>query len=189
MLRSSVRDWEVSERLSHAALVDEATFISVQGTRAARPTADGQAREYVLAGTVVCGECGRRMDAHWVHGRAGHRCRHGYRTGTPRPSQAPRTVYAREDHLLDALPGLLSQQGWKPPEDDEAYEVNEQLHRAGLEIVCSHASWELRPTPRLATQEPIALSGQTSLPLEMNSTADHHEGRSTVISKERQSQI
>jgi hypothetical protein len=22
--------------------------------------------------------CGRRMDSHWVHGRAGYRCRHGY---------------------------------------------------------------------------------------------------------------
>ncbi|WP_407691362.1 zinc ribbon domain-containing protein [Saccharopolyspora mangrovi] len=67
---------------------------------------------------MVCGECGRRMDAHWVHRRAGYRCRHGYTTATPRPDQAPRNVYVREDHLRDALPGLLSQQGWEPPDDD-----------------------------------------------------------------------
>ncbi|MEV5544049.1 recombinase family protein [Saccharopolyspora shandongensis] len=170
--RSSVQDWEVSERPSHAPLVDETTFIAVQGTRAARPATDGQRREYALAGAMVCGECGRRMDAHWVHGRAGHRCRHGYSAGIPRPSQAPRTVYVREDHLLDALPGLLSQQGWEPPEDDVRQEVGEQLHRAGLEIVCSHAGWELRPTPLRAAQEPMALPGQTSLALEMDSTAD-----------------
>ncbi|WP_369333631.1 recombinase family protein [Saccharopolyspora antimicrobica] len=99
--RSSVQDWEVSEHLSHTALVDEATFIAVQGIRAARTAKDGQRRRYVLAGLVVCGECGRRMDVHWVHGRAGHRCRHGYRAGIPRPSQAPvpstsaRTTYSR----------------------------------------------------------------------------------------------
>ncbi|RKT87321.1 Recombinase zinc beta ribbon domain-containing protein [Saccharopolyspora antimicrobica] len=139
--RSSVQDWEVSELLSHTALVDEATFIAVQGIRAARTAKDGQRRRYVLAGLVVCGECGRRMDAHWVHGRAGHRCRHGYRAGIPRSSQAPRTVYVREDHLLDALPKLLNQQGWKPLEDDVTCDVGEQLHRAGLEIVCSHAGW------------------------------------------------
>lgn len=112
---NSVQEWEVSERLAHAPLVDEATFIAVQRVRAARPTKTGDTREYALAGLVVCGECGRRMDAHWVHGRAGYRCRHGYATATPRPAEAPRNVYVREDHLRDVLPGLLSQQGWNYP--------------------------------------------------------------------------
>ncbi|MFI0470738.1 zinc ribbon domain-containing protein [Saccharopolyspora sp. 5N102] len=66
---NSLKEWEVSEQLAHAPLIDESTFIAVQRVRAARPTKDGEMREYALAGLVVCGECGRRMDAHWVHGR------------------------------------------------------------------------------------------------------------------------
>lgn len=86
---NSVQEWEVSERRSHAPLVDESTFIAVQRVRAARPTKSGETRRYALAGLVVCGECGRRMDAHWVHGRAGYRCRHGYTTATPQTDQGP----------------------------------------------------------------------------------------------------
>ncbi|MER7078946.1 recombinase family protein [Saccharopolyspora kobensis] len=188
VLRNPVQNWEVSERPSHTPLVDEVTFVAVQGSRAARPAKDGQAREYALAGLVVCGECGRRMDAHWVHGRPGHRCRHGYRAGIPRPSQASRTVYVREDHLLDALPGLLNQQGWKPPDHDVTDEVDEQLHRAGLEIVCSHAGWELRPTPYRAAQEQVALRDPTSSALEMDYIVDHQEDGPTANYENRQLQ-
>ncbi|MDA3628203.1 recombinase family protein [Saccharopolyspora sp. WRP15-2] len=83
--RTAVREWEVSERRSHPALVDESTFLAVQRIRAARPTKDGEARTYELADLVVCGECDRRMDAQWVHGRADYRCRHGYIAALPRP--------------------------------------------------------------------------------------------------------
>ena len=78
--RNSVGEWEVSEQRAHAPLVDETTFIAVQRIRAGRPTKDGATREYALAGLVVCGVCGRLLDAHWVHGRPGYRCRHGYTT-------------------------------------------------------------------------------------------------------------
>jgi DNA invertase Pin-like site-specific DNA recombinase len=64
-------EWEVSEHLTHRPLVDDATFLAVQGMRTARTTKDGETRQYDLAGLVVCGVCGRRMDAHWVHGRPG----------------------------------------------------------------------------------------------------------------------
>ena len=32
-------------------------------------------RDYVLAGLVFCGICGRLMDSHWVHDRASYLCR------------------------------------------------------------------------------------------------------------------
>lgn len=70
-----VQEWEVSESLAHVPLVDEATFVAIQGIRAGRLTKDGDRREYALAGLVVRGVCGRRMDAHWVHNRPGYRCR------------------------------------------------------------------------------------------------------------------
>ncbi|MEU3645239.1 pentapeptide repeat-containing protein [Lentzea sp. NPDC034063] len=74
-----VSEWEVSERIAHEPLVDDETFVAVQGLRLAKPSKDGEVRCYMLAGLVVCGLCGRRMDKHWVHGRAGYRCRHGVR--------------------------------------------------------------------------------------------------------------
>lgn len=177
---NSVQEWEVSERLSHAPLVDESTFIAVQRVRAARPTKSGDTRRYALPGLVVCGECGRRMDAHWVHGRAGYRCRHGYTTATPRPDQAPRNVYVREDHLRKALPGLLSRQGFEPPDDDAWPGIGEYLSRAGLEVVCRHGSWELKPTPRHATAGPMNKPGQMPLELEMSPNLEPGIRRSAV---------
>jgi hypothetical protein len=63
-------EWEVSEHLTHRPLVDDATFLAVQGVRTTRTTKDGETRHYALAGLVTCGVCGRRMDANWVHGEA-----------------------------------------------------------------------------------------------------------------------
>ena len=44
--------------------------------------------------------CGRRMDSHWVNGRAGYRCRHGHHSARARPADAARNIYVREDVLL-----------------------------------------------------------------------------------------
>lgn len=174
---NSVNDWEVSERLAHAPLVDEATFIAVQRVRAARPTKTGETRQYVLAGLVSCGECGRRMDAHWVHGRAGYRCRHGYTTATPRTDQAPRNVYVREDQLRDALPGLFSEQGWEPPDHDAWPEIADYLSQAGLEMVCSHRAWELKPAPRAADPVQVVKPVQLSLGIELTPIAEVHDDK------------
>ncbi|WP_368860536.1 recombinase zinc beta ribbon domain-containing protein [Amycolatopsis magusensis] len=57
---------------------------------------------------MVCGVCGRRMDAHWVRGRTGYRCRHGRGGGTRRPKDPVPYISVREDHLLELLPGLLA---------------------------------------------------------------------------------
>jgi hypothetical protein len=43
---------------------------------------------------------GRLMDAHWVDGRAGYRCRHGYNSARPTSPGRPRNLYVREDILL-----------------------------------------------------------------------------------------
>jgi site-specific DNA recombinase len=60
-----VQEWVISQKIVHPPLVTERDFVAVQAIRAARPTADGDVRIYLLAGLVRCGECGRRMDAHW----------------------------------------------------------------------------------------------------------------------------
>jgi hypothetical protein len=99
----SAGEWAVSVRPAHPALVSEADFVAAQHIRAARQTRDGRARSYLLSGLVRCGLCGRRMDSHWVHGRAGYRCRHGHSSSRPRPADGPRYVYVREDLLVREL--------------------------------------------------------------------------------------
>jgi hypothetical protein len=183
--RNSVEEWEVSEHLAHAPLVDEAMFIAVQRIRAGRLTKDGDTREYALAGLVVCGVCGRRMDAHWVHGRPGYRCRHGYTTATPRPSHAPRNVYAREDHLLETVVGLLQQDGQH--DDHEPGDVGKCLRHRGLELVCGHESRELRPAAELRTVSLPVASGQMTLELEGNLHTSEASGLQVAAVEEQQS--
>jgi hypothetical protein len=83
-------EWAVSTALTHPALVGEADFVAVQQIRAARVNDDGVVRRYLLAGLIRCRLCGRLMDAHWVNGRAGYRCRHGNNSVRPAPPGFPR---------------------------------------------------------------------------------------------------
>jgi hypothetical protein len=77
------QDWVISARMALRGLVSEAEYIAVQAIRAARPTGDGTTRRYLLAGLLICGSCGRRMEAHWVNNRPGYRCRHGHTSAKP----------------------------------------------------------------------------------------------------------
>jgi recombinase/recombinase-like zinc beta ribbon protein/resolvase-like protein len=93
----------LSAKAAHPALVTEQDFIAAQQIRAARPTTDGHAHRFALAGLIHCGVCSRRLDSHWNHGRATYRCRHGH-TSTQRVDQPrPKTLYIREDHLVDQI--------------------------------------------------------------------------------------
>lgn len=136
----------MSEHKTHRPLVDDATFLAVEGMRTARATKDGETRHYVMAGLVTYGVCGRRMDAHWVHGRPGYRCRHGYSSAAPRPADAPRNVYVREDRLLELLPGLLVDSdgiGSGPVASGPQPEPVEVLRHRWLQIACTHQGQEL----------------------------------------------
>lgn len=105
-----MQEWVISKRIAHPPLVSEAEFVAAQAIRAARPTADGSIRSYQLAGLLICGLCQRRMDAHWVHSRAEHRCRHGHTSSQRRPPGAQRYLYVRDDHLLAELAFHLADQ-------------------------------------------------------------------------------
>jgi len=100
---SATRGWAKSDKVTHPALVEETTFVAIQGMRAARPTQHGHTRTYVLAGLVQCQLCGRRLDSHWVNGRLGYRCRHDHTSARNRPPELAKNVYVREDHLLNDL--------------------------------------------------------------------------------------
>jgi hypothetical protein len=170
--RNPATEWEVSEQLAHDPLVDDATFLAVQRIRAGRPTKDGQIRQYLLAGLVACGLCGRRMDAHWVHGRPSYRCRHGYSSATRRPADAPRNVYHREDHLLDALRALLTDLDQEGTAGADVSDLADVLRGRGLQIVCTYQDRWLRAEN---LQENVDTPGQTDLQLVWSASAPHYD--------------
>jgi hypothetical protein len=98
-------EWAVSSEVAHTPLVSVRDFTAAQVMRTRPDDVDHRA-EYVLAGLVRCGVCGRRMDSHWVHGRPGYRCRHGYTSAHTRPADVPKRLYWREDRLLERLVAL-----------------------------------------------------------------------------------
>jgi len=132
--------WVVSERLAHPPLVTDEVFLAVQGLRAARPSKDGTARSYAFAGLLVCGLCRRRMDSHWAHGRPGYRCRHGHTSAQRRPPGLGRSIYIREDVLVDRLHFCLD----CPPRTDHAA-LARILHARGQSIIYDGGSIRLEP--------------------------------------------
>jgi site-specific DNA recombinase len=98
--------WVISKRPAHAALVSEADFISAQDMAVPRGPAGPAVRQYLLAGLLACGVCGRRLESAWSNGKPAYRCRHGYASATgPEPGRPPNT-YVREDQILPHLAAL-----------------------------------------------------------------------------------
>jgi site-specific DNA recombinase len=104
--------WVISRKPAHEALVSEAGFIAAQDVSAARgPAPRGdvsppERRRYLLAGIIVCGACGRRMESAWSHGKAAYRCRHGRTTASAPNPERPGNAYVREDGIVACLPAL-----------------------------------------------------------------------------------
>src|SRR3954452_15352043 len=67
-------EWVFSQQPAHPALVSEADFLAAQLASAIAAPKDRVVRRYLLTGLLICEVCGRRLEAHWVHGRAGYRC-------------------------------------------------------------------------------------------------------------------
>jgi hypothetical protein len=104
--------WVISRKQAHPALVSEADFVDAQDISAARGPAPAaglavpRQRRYLLAGLLVCGGCGRRMESAWSNGKPAYRCRHGHTTAS-RPGQGrAKNAYIREDRILPHLPAL-----------------------------------------------------------------------------------
>ncbi|MEU4674511.1 recombinase family protein [Amycolatopsis sp. NPDC023774] len=100
----------LSARAAHPALVSEQDFVTAQQIRAPRPTNDGRLRRFALAGLIRCGICNRRLDSHWNHGRPTYRCRHGHTSTQSTNQNRPKTLYIREDHLIDKISIRLEDQ-------------------------------------------------------------------------------
>jgi site-specific DNA recombinase len=104
--------WVISRKPAHPALVSEADFIAAQDISAAHGPAPAaglaapRKRQYVLAGLLICGGCGRRMESAWSNGKPAYRCRHGHTTARPRSPDQLKNAYIREDRILPHLPAL-----------------------------------------------------------------------------------
>ncbi|MFI6992170.1 recombinase family protein [Nonomuraea wenchangensis] len=140
------QEWAISTKRSHPALVSDDDFVAAQAVRTARPTQDGSPRVYLLAGLLKCGFCGRRLDSHWVNGRPGYRCRHGYTSARPREASGPKFLYMREDRLLAELLAHAGGRGREGPA-----EIVSALRADGLVIVCHAAT---RVVTELNAEEP-----------------------------------
>jgi hypothetical protein len=62
-----------------------------------------------LTGMLFCQLCGRRLCGHWVHGRAGYRCRHGHTSAQVAEQDRRRNVYVRQDQVLMFLAAHVPQ--------------------------------------------------------------------------------
>jgi site-specific DNA recombinase len=104
--------WVISRKPAHEALVSEADFVAAQDVNAVRgPSprtglAELQKRQYLLAGLLKCGVCGRRMESAWSNGKPAYRCRHGHTTVSAPDPGRPKKAHVREDRILPHLPAL-----------------------------------------------------------------------------------
>lgn len=118
---------------------------------------------------MVCGVCGRRMDAHWVHGRPGYRCRHGRTSAAPRPEHPVRSVYVREDYLLSQLPGVIERAGHDP---GDSLSVADYLRALSLEVMCAGGDLRLRSKPPRTSISPEPEFRQLTLPVNLDLRAE-----------------
>ena len=107
-------DWVWSAEVTHEALVDPDAFAQAQLLRSTgthRPSDQKKrrtARPYMLRSLVFCGLCHRRMEGTWNNDRAHYRCRYAAEYALAKGIDHPRTVYVREDRIIERLDEWLA---------------------------------------------------------------------------------
>jgi hypothetical protein len=112
----------------------------------------GRTRRYVFTGLVVCGICGRRADGHWVHGRAGYRCRHGRTSASPPLAGCRKALYMREDKLAASV---ADQVGGGVELVGDPVEPARGLSANRLMIVCDLGSVRITGQQRPPLEPPV----------------------------------
>ena len=138
--------WAISREPAHPALVSNSDFLAAQQVNSAAVPDHGAVRAYLLTGLVLCRLCGRRLEAHWVHGRAGYRCRHGRSSAHPN-CQPARGVYWAERRIIDQLLYQLIYVG-ELPLLANAVELLAYLRVGRLAVICGPDSLKLEPMNR-----------------------------------------
>ena len=83
------------------------------------------------------------MEAHWVNGCPGYRCRHGHSSARRRPCEHSKILYVREDHLLGWLATQL-------PYRSNPIDFAADLRETGWTIICNAGTWRLAEPPTAA---------------------------------------
>src|SRR5258707_6744317 len=108
--------WVISNRPAHPPLVSEADFVAAQDVNAAcgpAPQASPVLRQYLLAGLLACGVCGRRMESAWSNSKPAYRCRHG-RTSAMAPDPAPAEEQLRPPGQAPDAPARSAPAAYQP---------------------------------------------------------------------------
>ncbi|WP_199514190.1 recombinase family protein [Nucisporomicrobium flavum] len=106
--------WVISRESTHPALVSDSEFLTAQRVNSIAVPGTGMVHTYLLTGLLICLLCGRRLEAHWIHGRAGYRCRRGRSSAHP-ACRLPRSVYWAERRIIDRLLAVLVNACDQPP--------------------------------------------------------------------------
>jgi hypothetical protein len=98
-------------------------------------------------------------DSHWHHGRPTYRCRHGQTSTRGAGQPRPKTLYIREDHLVDQINIRLGDQGHDGHATLESVwtrssRVAVALRDSGQFVVCD---WSRRWFLRCPSGDPSAL--------------------------------
>jgi site-specific DNA recombinase len=132
--------WVISTAVVHPPLVSEQDFLRAQQISALAVPDDANPHRYQLTGLLICGVCGRRLEAQWVHGRAGYRCRHGYTSGRDvRPDRA-KILYLREDQVVAEARRQLAHHAGVDPRVLDGGELGRQLRWRGYTLLCTPVS-------------------------------------------------
>jgi site-specific DNA recombinase len=157
---NSRADWVISAKPTHSALVSDEDFLAARRLLAVARPADGLGRRYAFTGLLICGVCGRRLVAHWVHGKPGYRCRHGRTSAHPVSVGGSRGAYWPQGELFRmARASRVNFAFFEVPDELASFlRVNE------LVIVCgARASRSRRLSRRLRrTQRPASKSSRSA---------------------------
>lgn len=106
-------EWIWSDKIVHEPIISPETFTRAQEVAAAgvhrpldskkRPTS----RKYALSGLLMCGLCGKKMQAHVHGGNNYYRCRFSDEYAVTDESHHPKTLYVRESSIVPGLDDWL----------------------------------------------------------------------------------
>ncbi|WP_433125516.1 recombinase family protein [Micromonospora sp. CA-240977] len=183
---SASTDWVISREIAHTPLVSEEHFVAIQAIHSAPTPADGIPRCNLLAGVICCGVCGRIMDSHWVHDRAGYRCRHGNTSTRPTSSRRQKTLYVREDHLLDRIRHDSCLRRHHPAmRDQDPDSVAGYLRLNNMIIVCDHDAWTIETDTAVfpLTAPTSVLTRTAKIPAQRDGDRSKREEKSRFVGK------
>ena len=178
--------WVISSPGAHPALISEDTFLQAQQVTAIAVPDDANLDRYQLTGLVICGLCGRRAEGHWAHGRARYRCRHGRTSASDAHPGHLKTLYVRQDQLIEQATIQLAHVLDADPASIDIEQLASRLREAEITIVCTPVSIALdtgAADPQAELDSAEERGGQLLLPIpeQRRATRNPHQNHSANV--------